>query len=79
MKTQVNPIVAATVIVVVLGVAAMLIFTRANGSDNDTQLPPEVVKRLKAAGPQPMPPMPMPGGRMLSAAGAAHNGPPAKP
>ncbi len=78
MKTQVNPVVAAAVIVVVLGVAAMFIFTRANGSESDTQLPPEVVKRLKAAGPQPMPPMPMPGGGALSASGAAHNGPPAK-
>jgi hypothetical protein len=78
MKTQVNPILAAVVIVVALGVAALLFFSHASATESDTQLPPEVVKRLKAIGPQPMPPMPMPGGGIASAPGATQNGAPVK-
>lgn len=74
MKTKVNPLIAIIAIVAVFGVVTIFYFQKAGASESDTQLPPDVVKQLKAAGPQPMPPMPTPGGGGMSI--PTPNGPP---
>ena len=77
MKKGISPVVAviAIVVVAVAVVAYVLIGpSRSSKATIDTGLPPEVVKRIKEQGPQPMPPMPMPNGGTVNV--PLQNGPP---
>jgi len=75
MKTQVSPVVAAVVIVVVLAVVGAFIFMRAGTQQKyGAEIPPQVLKEFHEKGPRPMGPIPMPGGPMQPQGGAI--GPP---
>lgn len=79
MKRPVNPVAASIVILLAVVAIAAWIYkgsVHSNTEITDTQLPPEVVKKLKERGPQPMPAMPMPGGGASTAPGGTQNGPP---
>lgn len=81
MKTQVNPVVAGVVIFLVVAALAAWIYrgnTHSYTEITDTGLPPAVAQRLKTQGPQPMPPMPMPGHNVLLNPGGAPIGRAAK-
>ncbi len=78
MKSNVNPVVAAVVIVLMLAVAGVLIYTRmaGTGPKYGAEIPDVVKQDAIKNGPRPMPPIPMPnGGTMAPRGGAA--GPPA--
>jgi len=76
MKRQVSPVVVVIVILLVVAALGGWLYksTAQSIGTADTQLPPDVVKRLKERGPQPMPPMPMPGGGTMNV--PTQSGPP---
>lgn len=78
-KTKINPIIVAIVIITDIGAIALSLFSRSeSNSIVDTQLPPSIVRKIKARGEQPMPPIPMPGGGPFTGGEAIENGPPAE-
>jgi hypothetical protein len=78
MKTQISPVVAAVILLVVLAAVGTFLYLRASGGapKYGAEIPPEVMKEFKEKGPRPMPPIPMPGGGTFSGPGAAQAGPP---
>jgi|GEM_PF-3059809 len=78
MKTNVNPVVATVLIVIVLVAAVAFVYTRvvSSGDQHGAKIPEVVMKEYREKGPRPMPPVPMPGGGRLQApSGAAGPGP----
>lgn len=73
MKKQINPVVAGVLIFVVLAAITAWMYKGASQSSGDTQLPPEIAKKLKEQGPRPMPAIPMPGGGTSAAPGGTQN------
>jgi hypothetical protein len=73
MKSNVNPVVAAVVIVLMLAVAGVLIYTRmaGTGPKYGAEIPDVVKQDAIKNGPRPMPPIPMPNGGTMAPRGAA--------
>jgi hypothetical protein len=79
MKSNVNPVVAAVVIVLMLAVAGVLIYTRmaGTGPQYGAEIPDVVKQDAIKNGPRPMPPVPMPNGGSMAVPGGGAGAPPA--
>ena len=77
MKSNVNPVVAAVVIILIVALAGVLIYTRIAGSGPKygAEIPDVVKQDALKNGPREMPPIPMPGGGKMAPVGGATGAP----